>query len=85
MKGHINLQDTESLKDAVEGFGIVQLSSFLVQLLITKTLLTQVLTEFSPKKEPICAIYPSKKHLSPKVRLFIELLQENWHSRSQWD
>lgn len=86
LKGHINLQDTESLKNAaLEGFGIVQLSSFLVQPLITKTLLTQVLTEFSPKKEPICAIYPSKKHLSPKVRLFIELLKENWQGQSDWN
>lgn len=85
LKGHIKLQDIESLKNAaLEGLGIVQLSSFLVQPLIMQNRLKPVLTEFSPQKEPICAVYPSKKHLSPKVRLFIELLQENWQNRSHW-
>ena len=85
LKGHIKLQDIESLKNAaLEGLGIVQLSSFLVQPLIMQNRLKPVLAEFMPQKEPICAVYPSKKHLSPKVRLFIELLQENWQNRSHW-
>lgn len=85
LKGHIKLQDIESLKNAaLEGLGIVQLSSFLVQPLIMQNRLKPVLTEFLPQKEPICAVYPSKKHLSPKVRLFIELLQENWQNCSHW-
>lgn len=85
LKGHIKLQDIESLKNAaLGGLGIVQLSSFLVHPLIMQKRLKSVLTEFIPQKEPICAVYPSKKHLSPKVRLFIELLQENWQNRSHW-
>ncbi|UNM95894.1 LysR family transcriptional regulator [Ignatzschineria rhizosphaerae] len=82
-KGRITLQDTEGLKGlALAGFGVVQLSSFLVKEAVDKGDLQTVLPVFSPPKEPICAVYPSKKYLTPKVRVFIDRLSQVWNGKT---
>ncbi|MNC87683.1 LysR substrate binding domain protein [compost metagenome] len=36
--------------------------------------LVELLAEFAPPPLPIYAVYPSRKHLSAKVRLFVDFL-----------
>lgn len=60
----------------VAGMGICQLpSSYAHEHLQDGTLVT-VLQEFAPEDEPIWAVYPQRKHLSPKVALFVEQLRQ---------
>lgn len=80
--GNITLQDTGSLKDAaIAGYGIVQLSSFLLSDSIKKGDLQELLPAFRPEKEPIYAVYPSKKYLAPKVRTLIDFIDNEWQRR----
>jgi len=34
-----------------------------------------ILEEFAPPEEPIWAVYPDKRHLSPKVQRFVSALK----------
>lgn len=80
--GHIVLQDTESLRDAsISGLGVVQLSSFLLTKDVECGQLQEILPALRAPKEPICAIYPSRKYLSPKVRKLIDHIDEAWDGR----
>lgn len=84
-EGKIALQDTESLLSAALAHrGIVQLSSFLLFNEINVGNLSRILTGFLPQKEPICAVYPSKKYLTPKVRSFIDLLIQAPSLKETW-
>ena len=84
-KGLIALQDTEALLSAALAHrGVVQLSSFLLYNEINKGSLTPILSAFSPRKEPICAVYPSRKYLAPKVRSLIDMLAQAWSQKDLW-
>ncbi|WP_156510820.1 hypothetical protein [Proteus hauseri] len=32
----------------------------------------------------ICAVYPSTRHLSPKVRYFLDFIEEQWQGDAIW-
>jgi DNA-binding transcriptional LysR family regulator len=40
--------------------------------------LEPVLEKFKPKPDPIWLVYPQTRHLSPKVRAFIDFMVENF-------
>lgn len=64
------------LASAISGFGIIQLPSYLTKKAIDHGELVPILEEYSVPDEPIRIIYPSKKHLSPRIRMFIDFLTE---------
>jgi DNA-binding transcriptional LysR family regulator len=46
--------------------------------------LVPLLQDFEPLPVPIYALYPSRKHLSAKVRRFVEFLIERFSSAQDW-
>ncbi|EPJ0398538.1 LysR family transcriptional regulator [Providencia rettgeri] len=85
-QGRLVLNDTEAiLAAAIEGQGVCQLGAFLVSEEIKKGRLVPVLTEFSLPESPICALYPTKRYLPPKVREFLALIDEYWQGRAIWE
>jgi len=44
-----------------------------------------LLAGYAEAAEPIRVIYPSKRHLSPKIRLFIDKLVEAWSPCPPWE
>ncbi|NOU49142.1 LysR family transcriptional regulator [Pseudoalteromonas sp. JBTF-M23] len=65
---------------ACAGIGICRLPEFYIKQELAQGQL-EVLFEQCPLPQVnVYAIYPSKKHLSPKVRCFIDLLEENARS-----
>lgn len=73
--GRVNMDSSEAMRAAaVSGFGLVQLPRYLVDDAIRDGALVGVLEAFSAPPEPIRVIYPSKRHLSPRIRTFIDLL-----------
>jgi DNA-binding transcriptional LysR family regulator len=65
------------LKACLDGLGIVQLPDYYVQSHMDQNELQPLLTDFTPEEEGIWAVYAGKRHLSAKVRCFINFLKDN--------
>lgn len=59
----------------VAGMGICQLPEFYVLKHLRNRELQLVLDGFAPEDEPIWAVYPQRRHLSPKIRNAIDYLR----------
>lgn len=62
------------LAAARQSLGIVQLPEFYVHEDLEAGRLIEIMPDFKPTDMAVWAVYPSNRHLSPKVRLFIDLL-----------
>jgi DNA-binding transcriptional LysR family regulator len=60
---------------AIHGLGLVMLPTYIVGLDIIKGRLQTVLEDYMPSPLDIHAIYPHRKYLSAKVRVFLDFLQ----------
>ncbi len=60
------------LAAATKGIGLVQLPEFYVHEDIKAGRLIEVMRETQPTDSAVWAVYPSSRHLSPKVRLFVD-------------
>lgn len=57
---------------AVAGLGLIQVPAFDVIDLLNEGKLTEVLPRSRPAPMPVHALYPHRKHLSPRVRVFMD-------------
>jgi LysR family transcriptional regulator, regulator for bpeEF and oprC len=59
----------------------VKVANYVVQPYLESGQLTQVLTEWTAEQFPISVMYPQSRHLSAKVRIFVDwvsdLIQQN--------
>lgn len=69
---------------AVKGLGIAMLPTFIAGADLKAGRLRAVLSAFKPPDTALYAIYPPTRHLSAKVRLFIDFLVERF-GRPPWD
>ncbi len=69
---------------AAQGAGIVFEPAFIVGPDVRAGRLVPLLQEYSAAPLPIYAIYPSRKHLSAKVRRFVEFLVERFGRAEDW-
>lgn len=69
---------------AAQGAGIVFEPAFIVGPEVRAGRLVPLLQEFSAPPMPIYAVYPSRKHLSAKVRLFVDFLVERFAQAADW-
>lgn len=77
-KARLALDGGEVLRDAaISGAGLAFLPTYLVNEDIAAGRLREVLADFAAPPIPISAIYPSRRHLAPKVRKFIDLVTMN--------
>ncbi|WP_158783400.1 LysR family transcriptional regulator [Pantoea sp. BAV 3049] len=76
----VRFDDGEALRDAaVAGLGIVQLPDFLAEQEAEKGRLVRIMEKYEPERIPIVVLYPTRKYLAPRVRLFIDSLFEGTH------
>ncbi len=67
----------EVLRDAaVKGLGIVMLPDFILQSAFERGELQVILPDYQGVDLSLCVIYPLNRHLSSKVQLFTQFLQE---------
>ena len=67
----------EVLRDAaVKGLGVVILPAFIVDKELERGELQVILPDYQPPELTLCVIYPVNRHLSTKVQLFTQFLQE---------
>jgi len=64
------------LEAALDGMGICQLPDFYLNDALQSGQLAPILEEFAPPEEPIWAVYPDKRHRSPKVQRFVSALKD---------
>ena len=70
---------------ALSGLGLVILPTYMVGPDIRKSRLQAVLTEYVPAPLEIHAVYPHRKHLSAKVRTFVDFLHDRFHPKPYWE
>jgi len=77
VSGNLRFNSGLGLLDAaLKGIGIVQLPDFYVQQHLKQGKLVSLLEQFRASDEGVWAVYPQNRHLSPKVRMLIDLLVE---------
>lgn len=69
---------------AARGAGIVFEPAFIVGPDVRAGRLVPLLQDYTPLPVPIYAVYPSRKHLSAKVRRFVEFLVERFAHAQDW-
>jgi DNA-binding transcriptional LysR family regulator len=63
---------------AVEGIGIAMEPDFIVDADVAAGRLVRVLADYVPAPTNVYAVYPSRRHLSAKVRAFVDFLAERF-------
>lgn len=70
---------------AIQGLGLVQLTTYVVGQDLKAGRLLAVLTEYEPDEIPIHAVYPHRRGLSATVRTFVEFLHARFYPKPDWD
>ncbi len=70
---------------ALGGVGLTVLPTFIVGRDLQAGTLVSVLADFMPQHLGLHALYPHARHLSPKVRAFVDFLAERFGPRPYWD
>jgi DNA-binding transcriptional LysR family regulator len=84
--GHLHANNGDVLRvAAIEGAGIAYLPSFIVGADLQAATLVSLMPDFVPQDAAIYAVYPNSRHLSPKVRAFIDFMLELFGPRPRWD
>jgi len=81
--GNMSFSDGSAVCDAAcAGYGLAQLQDYFADALIAKGALVSVLDKFKPNVEPIWLVYPQTRHLTPKVRAFVDFMAAQFRPRS---
>jgi LysR family transcriptional regulator for bpeEF and oprC len=73
LAGHVALDDENAYLAATEaGLGIGQIPAFVAKAAIERGALDLVLTEWLPEPVDLFVVYPQNRHLSAKVRAFVD-------------
>jgi LysR family transcriptional regulator for bpeEF and oprC len=74
-KGDMSFNDGGALTIAVRGgYGIAQIQDYYADHAIAAGEVEPVLASFNPSPTPISLVYPQTRHLSPKVRAFVDFM-----------
>ena len=77
MPGRISVNDADAyVTCGLEGLGILQPSRFMVLPHLRSGALREILSDWKPPLMPVSAVYPHNRHLSPKVRVFVDWVAE---------
>jgi DNA-binding transcriptional LysR family regulator len=86
VSGTLRVNNGEVLREAaLAGQGITMLPTFLLGEQIARSQLDVALTEFLPSDSAVYAVYPHSRHLSPKVRVFVDFLAGRFGPVPYWD
>jgi DNA-binding transcriptional LysR family regulator len=83
---YLKASNGEFLRDAAaDGLGIVLLPAFIVYREIERGALVPVLTGYRYMQLAAYAIYPQTRHLSQRVRAFVDFLSKRFEGMPYWD
>jgi len=76
--GRIRANNSEAVRQAaLSGYGIARLSELQVVDDVRAARLYRLLADYAPPREDIHLVYPSRRHLPPRVRVVIDYMAEN--------
>ncbi len=79
--GWLTVNDAESyVTSALAGFGLIQLPRFRLASHLANGELVEILPAWKKPALPLYAVYPQRRHLSPRVRVFLEWLTTLYES-----
>lgn len=77
LRGHIALDDENSYVAAAEaGLGIAQIPAFVLKEAMERGSLDMLLGDWFPEPAPLHVVYPENRHLSSKIRVFVDWVAE---------
>ncbi|NYT86389.1 LysR family transcriptional regulator [Pollutimonas harenae] len=77
VNGKVSVNDAEAyVQCGLKGFGLIQPPRYMVAPLLESGQLREILTEWTPPPQPISVVYLHNRHLSPKVRVFVDWVSE---------
>jgi LysR family transcriptional regulator for bpeEF and oprC len=77
MNGKLTVNESDAyVQCALQGFGMVQAPLYMVMPHIEEGRLVEVLSQWKPAPLPISVLYQHNRHLSPKVRAFVDWVAE---------
>ncbi len=84
--GNFVTDNVNALYDyALQGGGIARLSSFMVKQAINEGRLVTLLEQYKTDRQQIHLLYPHRKHLPKKVKVFVNFLLEQYAEMPPWD
>lgn len=86
VKGIMCSNNAQVLCDAaLANMGIALLPTFIAGKEIQTGRLQTILNEYQAPEIKLCLLYPSNRHLSVRIRLFVEFIQDRYGSDPYWD
>lgn len=86
LPGRIALNDSDAyLAATLAGMGVAQLPLFVLRPYIESGQLELLLTDWCVEPIPLHVVYPQNRHLSAKVRVFVEWVAELMANQSDFD
>jgi DNA-binding transcriptional LysR family regulator len=83
--GRLTIDTYEVMRDSAQaGFGLTYLPNYIIDSELRAGSLIEVLRAYRPPPDPIRLVYPSRRHLAPRTRAFIDLLAQRWESGTPW-
>jgi LysR family transcriptional regulator for bpeEF and oprC len=77
MRGVIALNDSNAYVHAgLAGLGVVQMTDYLLDQHVVAGSMVQLLADWTSEPTPVHVVYPQNRHLSAKVRVFVEWIAE---------
>src|SRR5579871_5589985 len=77
LRGFVSLEDENSYVAAAEaGLGIAQIPAFVLKESMERGTLDLVLGDWFPEPSPLYVVYPQSRHLSGRVRVFVDWVAE---------
>lgn len=77
VQGDLSIDHAECLVEAAcAGTAMIQISSYVTGEAVRKGLLKRVLTRFEMESPAMWVMYPQNRHLTPRVRAFVDFLVE---------
>jgi LysR family transcriptional regulator, regulator for bpeEF and oprC len=73
MNGVVSVNDADAyIACGLQGFGLIQSARYMVLPYLESGQLIEVLPQWTPAPMPISVVYLQNRHLSPKVRVFVD-------------
>jgi DNA-binding transcriptional LysR family regulator len=86
VKGRLHANNGDALREAaLKDLGLVYLPTFIVGRDLQSGALVSVLTDYVAQDSGLYAVYPHARHLSPKVRAFVDFLASRFGAQPYWD
>jgi LysR family transcriptional regulator for bpeEF and oprC len=67
---------------ACAGYGLAQMHDYFAEAPVAAGALEPVLARFEPAADTVSLVYPPTRHLSPRVRVFVDFMIEQLHRRA---